>query len=254
METQTLELIFAIIVGSASFVSGLITMIIFIKKNWLLSKSDDGKETSQHRITAKVSARLPSLIIIEIILLLWYLMGCTPLMLYFWCYLPLEAHMDNTDQVHNILASVLFVVSFVPIYTTHIIRLWLLKLKFNITSLSMLNQLGMIKWKDIRQTSWTKIYYSHKWTHNIQTLLKIAAVFTITTTIIYTILVSVNMDNRIYLNSVIFGTLTFILLIGIYSLKEFNDPFNIFREEVYPALYPSIHLLGRTAQKDLYIL
>ena len=228
------EWVLALIVASLSFISGCVVLIIFIKKNIKLNESDDSfttKETSHHRSTAKVSARLPSLILIEIILLIWFLMGCAPLMILMWCYLPTQQ--PRTDNLYDILGSIIFVVSFIPIYTTHIIRIWLLKLKYNITSLSMLNQLGMIKWKEIRQTIWTKIYYNYKWSHNVKALLIISTVFTTTTTIIYSIMLIIDIRHRVYLNVSIFGTLTLFLIIGIFSLKSFNDPFSIFREEVF---------------------
>eukprot|EP01084_Bolivina_argentea_P050171 92250_1 len=219
-----IEFLSAIIVASSSFLSGFITFIIFFKTNKKASN-----DTTSH--SNSVASRLPSLISIEIILLFWYLMCCTPLMLFFWFYLPTHYN-QISPKIYNIIGASIFLLSFIPIYTTHIIRIWLLKLKYNITSLSMLNQLGMIKWKDIRNTKWTKIYYKHKWTHNIKILIILSIIFDIIITSIYTVLLFINIDWRIYLNAIIFTPLTFCLIIGIYSLKSFNDPFNIFREEI----------------------
>eukprot|EP01083_Nonionella_stella_P252566 870030_1 len=218
-----MALILGIAVGSSSFLSGLISMCVFFKKNNTFSNR---KETfNKGRIAAPISARLPSLISIEIILLLWYLMCCTPLILFFLLY----PHMDTR---HHLIGSIIFVFSFIPLYTIHIIRIWMLKLKYNVTSLSMLNQLGVAPWKDLRNTIWTKIYYNHKWCHNTKVLITLSILFDVLITALYSVLIWFDIRYRFYLNMTIFPLLTLCVIIGIFSIKSLRDPFYIFREEV----------------------
>eukprot|EP01083_Nonionella_stella_P090390 252536_1 len=218
--------IIAILVGIASFISGAVALSIFCRKNikWcraIVSNTDFESQTSRKDL---VSARLPSLIFIEIIFLLWYLMGAIPLMLFCWFY------SDGTQ--YDIAGSIVFVSSFIPLFTTHIIRIWLLNLRYNVTSLSMLNQLGMMKWRDIDSNLWSKIYYKYKWTHTIKSLVIISCVFDAVITVLYIILLSINLNTRVFLNGFIFSTLTLVLIAGVIGLKSFKDPFNIFREEM----------------------
>ena len=244
----TIEFWVASIVGALSICSGLITCLLACCKCIKSSKSRRSRfqkrDVHHSQSAGLVSARLPYLISIEVVLMIWYLIGCNPLMLLFWYYLPSQypaATQFNprfgSGFLWEICGSVIFTVSFIPILTTHIIRLWLLKLKFNITSLSMLNQLGMVKWKDVRDTKWTKIYYNHRWTHNVKWLIFLSMLFDVVFTAIYTFVLYKNYNLRNHLNFSVFGLLIFIMLIGVWQVRSLSDPFNIFREEVHCVIF-----------------
>ena len=234
----TIEFYVASAVGGASILSGLITCLLACAKAAMQSRRfrrRRRRDVNHSESPGLVSARLPYLIWLEVVLMVWYLVGCNPLMLLFWYYLPAETEYDPSfgdGKLWEICGSVIFTVSFIPILTTHIIRLWVLKLKFNITSLSMLNQLGMVKWKDVRDTKWTKIYYNRRWTHNVSLLVLLSMLFDAAFTAIYTAALYIDYDLRNVLNFTVFSVLILMVLVGVYSLKSFSDPFNIFREEV----------------------
>ena len=238
------DLPLASIVVSFSFASGVLAMLTFLHRQ----RSKIANNDDEYQNPSRSTARLPSLINMEIFLLFWYLTICTPLMLVFWIYLP---HTYGANNIHNMLGSITFVASFVPIYTTHIIRIWLLKLKYALTSLSMLNQLGLVKWKHMRNSIWAKIYHRYKWSHNLKILICGSILFDILLTCIYSLILFTDIGYRIYLNLFVFATLTLCLLIGVYSLRSFNDPFDIFREEIIILL---VWLIALIIYAILYIL
>merc|ERR1719295_412274 len=132
----TVEFWVTSVVGVLSMVSGCITCLVgchqsVSSRRRRRTRGDHSKRDVQHSSSpGLVSARLPSLIRIEIMLMVWYLVVCNPLMLLFWYYLPFSAESTvrfGDGSLWEICGSVIFTVSFIPILTTHIIRLWILR-------------------------------------------------------------------------------------------------------------------------------